>query len=84
MVVGCAMSSPNIIARVLTVIQKNGNVLKYTHVTDFGTYNDAVTGQPTYYISGETEDVDGSRCKVVEHHPIADLTLSIAEFYIPA
>lgn len=77
------MSSP-ILARRARLIFKNGQLKVYTHVTSFDTFK---TGETERWMQlrvvGETDDVDGSRCNVIDNYYIKDLLTMDVEFYIP-
>lgn len=68
-----------IIARRLTLIQKNSGVrIDYTHVTEFHNVFVKALGKLCLLIEGETQDVADGRCYSCETVPIENL-----EFYIP-
>lgn len=66
-----------IIAKKLIVIQSNGKKIEYTHVTQIYAMGVHLT------ITGETDDVDGSRIVVTEKYIIDMLVLTHIEWYAP-
>lgn len=76
--------SSQIIAKRIRLILKNGQVKVYTHVICFDTFKTSESGRwIQLHIVGETDDVDGSRCNVIDNHYIKDLLTMDVEFYIP-
>lgn len=76
-----------IFARKITVLHKNGFRTDYTHVTEFKIHNPIPRMnsdiEPSLLIKGETDDVAGDRCNVVDKLPIKDLQMTIIDWYIP-
>ena len=66
-----------ILARKLTIINKSGDKIDYTHVTEIRAKNNILI------IKGETNDVDDNRTNVVNHFFIDNLHIGIIEFYKP-
>ena len=66
-----------ILARKLIIINKEGDKIDYTHVTEVRAQNNVLI------VKGETDDVDGMRINVVNYLNIDELHVGIIEFYKP-
>lgn len=67
----------SIVGKKCTIITKTGQRHDYTHITYLDIVNDSIG------ISGETDDVDGTRINVNDVHKVEGLHLMIFEFYKP-
>jgi len=66
-----------IIARRLTIIQKNGMRFDFTHIEEITTLDN------TLFIKGETDDVANGRVKTHDRFPIEHLEHMYVDWYIP-
>lgn len=66
-----------IIAKRVTIVQKNGTRIDFTHVTSIQACDHEL------WIIGETDDKDGMRVVVNRQYRIADLNLTQIDWYIP-
>lgn len=70
-----------IIARRVSIVQKNGFRCNYSHVTSLK--NVQVDDKQFFYIIGEKDDPSGCRMNSYDKYEVKDLELMQVDFYVP-